>query len=167
MWFMQFVTKYWIEVLFGLIVTIVSARYKKIKAWWKEIKDDKEKKKKEERMGEVKAYVNELRPMLEEIAKQSAEGDETLRAEMDTLAAEVQILKGGLLTIQGESFKAKCRRLMEDMDSGKFISFKTYESLQHDHNAYNALGGNSDGDELYAIFVYRYENQKTENKGEE
>lgn len=161
MW-QEFVIKYWIQVLFGLIVTIIAARYKKIKAWWKEISDDKEKKKQEGRMLEIRACVDELKPMLEDIAKQSAEGDAALRAEMNTLAAEVSILKGGMLTIQGESFKSKCRRIIEDIESGKIVTFKSYESLRQDHNAYNALGGNSDGDELFEIATHKYEHQQAE-----
>ena len=160
MWLGEFLAKYWLQVFLGILVTAIGARFKKIQAWWQEIKKDKEKKKKEERILEVKACVDELKPMLENIAKQSAEGDAVLRGEMNTLACEVQILKSGVLAIQGDNFKEKCRKILVDMDNGKHIDFKTFENLLHDHNAYNALGGNSDGDELFNMVKHRYENQQ-------
>ena len=156
MW--DFIAKYWLQVLFGLVVTIVSARYKKIKNWWKEIKDEKEKKKKAERMAEVKACIDELKPMLEDIAKQSIEGDTSLREEIDSLNEKLVALNNGILAIQGDNFKAKCRTILKDEKT--HIDFKTFENLRHDHNAYKALGGNSDGDELFELVKHRYENQQ-------
>lgn len=160
MWLGEFLAKYWLQVFLGLVVTFLTAKFRAIKAWWEGIKNDKEQKKKEERMLEVRACVDELKPMLQDIATKSAEGDEALRAEMNTLAAQVQILKGGVLAIQGDNFKERCRRILNEMDNGQHIDLKTYESLLRDHTAYNALGGNSDGDELFGLVKHRYENQQ-------
>ena len=159
MWLGEFLIKYWLQVLLGLIVAGIAAKFRAIKAWWQEIQNDKEKKIKAERMEEVRACIDELRPMLQDIADQSAAGDQVLRTEMNTLAAEVQILKGGVLAIQGDNFKEKCRKILNAMDGGKHIDLKTYENLLRDHIAYNALGGNSDGDELFGLVKHRYENQ--------
>lgn len=159
MW-VEFIAKYWLQVLFGLIVTVLTTRFRKIKAWFEKLQTEKKEKNKAERMKEISACVDELKPMLADIAKQSAEADESLRTEMNVLGEEVKILKSGVLAIQGDNFKAKCRRYMEDMDKGRNIDFKAYESLRHDHNAYNLLGGNSDGDELFELVTHRYEHQQ-------
>lgn len=156
MWLSQFIVKYWLEFVFGIIGTILLARINKIKAWFIELKQQQEEKKKALRTREIKECINELKPMLEEIAKQSIEGDTFLRNEINNLSEKFQVLQKGILTIQGDYFKDKCRKILK---SNNEISFKDFENLRHDHNAYNALGGNSDGDELFDLVKYRYENQ--------
>jgi chaperonin cofactor prefoldin len=57
-------------------------------------------------------------------------------------------MKQGILNMQGKIFKNQCRLyLAEDYK----ISLAEYESLEEDHSIYNALGGNHDGDALFAM----------------
>jgi hypothetical protein len=70
---------------------------------------------------------------------------------------EVTTIKDGVLSIQKEHFLRQCNRLL---DPSHAITFDEYKQCIADHNAYNALGGNSTGDHLFASIEAKY-NQKT------
>lgn len=57
-------------------------------------------------------------------------------------------LKEGLLSIQGNNFKKSCHECLEDKH---VLTLTEYENLIADHKAYNGLGGNHEGDALWAL----------------
>lgn len=61
---------------------------------------------------------------------------------------EINIIKAGLLSLQGKQFRRKCRKLLKPEHT---ITLEEYEQLIEDHNVYNALDGNHKGDELFAL----------------
>ena len=50
--------------------------------------------------------------------------------------------------MQGKNFKSDCRRLL---DENHEITLDEWEEIDADHEAYNGLGGNHRGDELFEL----------------
>lgn len=65
----------------------------------------------------------------------------------------MNVLKGGILSIQGRGFKHDCRKLLED---GHIITLNEFEALGAEHNIYKSLGGNSHGDALFDLVKVKY-----------
>ena len=74
--------------------------------------------------------------------------DEVLPDQISNLSNEMKSLKKGLLSIQGKEFRANCRKLLEE---GHEITLDDWEEIDADHEAYNGLGGNHKGDQLYSL----------------
>ena len=79
---------------------------------------------------------------------ESKADDEVLQNQISNLSDEMRSLKKGLLSIQGKEFRANCRKLLED---GHEITLDEWEEIDADHEAYNGLGGNHKGDQLYGL----------------
>jgi len=69
-------------------------------------------------------------------------------------------LKAGLLSMQGKEFKAECRKLL---DENHQITLDEWEELDADHEAYNGLGGNHRGDQLFEMVKKKAENIFTQS----
>ena len=127
---LEFVLKYWIEFLFGGVIAIGSYMIKRtLKSFRQERADEKE--------AFLEGIKDEIRAEFERSNKKETE-----------LAEEIKVLKAGLLSIQGRTFKSNCRRLL---DPDHDISLEEYEEITKDHDAYNSLGGNHNGDQLYQL----------------
>ena len=64
-------------------------------------------------------------------------------------------MRSGLLSIQGRDFKRHCRELLDDEHE---ITLDEWEQIDADHEAYNGLGGNHKGDQLYELVKKKVEN---------
>ena len=127
---LEFILKYWIEVLFGAAIAIGGYMVKRtLKSY------------RQERIEEKKAF-------LESIKKEISAEFERSNGRETELAGEIKTLKAGLLSIQGRAFKNNCKRLL---DPDHEISLEEYEEITKDHDAYNSLGGNHNGDELFIL----------------
>lgn len=82
---LEFILKYWIQVLFGLIVAGIGLFWKRIKAW-------RDAYKKKEAIALKDSIIKEVKEALEELTKRSDANDKIIRQEMDGIRA-------GLLTI--------------------------------------------------------------------
>lgn len=58
----------------------------------------------------------------------------------------MNILKEGILSLQGREFRDYCRELLKE---DHIITTFEYETLVHEHQTYNSLGGNHRGDALF------------------
>lgn len=140
--FLEWILKYWLQVLFGLICAGVALFYKRIKAWRAEYK----RKEAEELKNSI---VKDLAAKFEECSKRSDANDKEIKEELGQI-------RGGLLSVQGSLFRAKCKDyLAED----HFITLEEYELLTKNHDVYNSLGGNHVGDSLFAMVQQKFENQ--------
>lgn len=127
---LEFILKYWIEVLFGAVIAIGGYMVKRtLKSY------------RQERLDEKNAF-------LESIKKEISAEFERSNSRETELAGEIKTLKAGLLSIQGRAFKNNCKRLL---DPDHEISLEEYEEITKDHDAYNSLGGNHNGDELFIL----------------
>lgn len=127
---LEFILKYWIEVLFGAVIAIGGYMVKRtLKSY------------RQERLDEKNAFLESIKKEI------SAEFERSNNRETE-LAGEIKTLKAGLLSIQGRAFKNNCKRLL---DPDHEISLEEYEEITKDHDAYNSLGGNHNGDELFIL----------------
>lgn len=137
---LEFILKYWIEFLFGLVIAgggfIIKRTLKSYK---------------QERADEKKEFLKEIQ---KEIQAEFVRSDK----KETELQNEIKILKNGLLSIQGRTFKSNCKKLLEENHE---ISLEEYEEITKDHDAYNSLGGNHNGDQLYQLVRQKVENSWT------
>lgn len=127
---LEFILTYWIEVLFGAVIAIGGYMVKRtLKSY------------RQERLEEKNAFLVSIKKEI------SAEFERSNGRETE-LAGEIKTLKAGLLSIQGRAFKNNCKRLL---DPDHEISLEEYEEITKDHDAYNSLGGNHNGDELFIL----------------
>ena len=156
----DFIVKYWVEVLFGLIcggiaftvrhhVKLIIADKKRheddmLKAI--DVKFDEQREGMKQQMSEC--YAN-LIQVVQESEERSMEEDRKIHHEID-------IIKDGMLSVEGRAFRNECRRLLEE---GHIITFNEYEAILAEHVTYNNLGGNHEGDGLFSMVEARYKNQ--------
>lgn len=173
-----FIQKWWLEFILGAIgigITAIARHYQKLVKESK-INQDKEKKEtfKEELTIEVKQLIKDVREQVhkeiklestqvrEEIAEyETNDGERLATLERKTailedtltaVASNLEIIKGGLLAIQGHEFRGKCRKLLVQ----EIITPDEFEQLESDHIAYNSLGGNHKGDSLFNQVKTKY-----------
>lgn len=140
---LEFILKYWIEFFFGLVIAVGGFAIKRtLKSYH------------QERVEEKKEFLKEIQ---KEIQAEFVRSDK----KETELQNEIKILKNGLLSIQGRTFKANCKKLLEEDHE---ISLEEYEEITKDHDAYNSLGGNHNGDQLYQLVRQKVENSWTSNK---
>lgn len=84
------------------------------------------------------------------------ESDEKSREEDEKIHKEIDIIKDGMLSVEGRAFRNECRRLLEQ---DHVITFNEYEAILGEHVTYNNLGGNHEGDGLFSMVQAKYQNQ--------
>jgi hypothetical protein len=90
-----------------------------------------------------------------------AKADEKITNEIQNIENNVNKIIKGLLSVQGQTFRAACHRLLETNHS---ITVDEYEQIVRDHEAYNSLGGNHIGDNLFKLVETKFSNQTTQNQ---
>lgn len=162
----EFILKYWVEVVFGLIVSGLSfacRRYWKLwhaeqqhqkteeqKAFYNGIleKIDERFEKMEERFKETNKRITVLDDKVEQKINE-------VHKDVQASDAEQKILKEGLLSVQGSNFKRQCKALLEPTHK---ISETEWLQHQLDFEAYERLGGNDDGHDLHNAVAHKYYN---------
>ena len=140
---LEFILKYWIEFLFGIVIAIGSYMIKRtLKSF------------RQERAEEKETFLNGIKKEIR------AEFERSNKRETE-LAEQIKVLKAGLLSIQGRTFKSNCRRLL---DPNHDITLEEYEEITKDHEAYNSLGGNHNGDQLYVLVRKKVEDSWAKDK---
>ena len=138
---LEIVLKYWLQVLLGLAVAGFGLFHKKIMAW-------RDAHKKQEAQVLKDSIVKEVRDALDTLTERSDENDRIMRGQMNELRA-------GLLAIQGDAFKQKCHNLLLEEHH---ITLSEFENISKDHEAYNGLGGNHEGDQMFDLVRRKFEN---------
>lgn len=93
--------------------------------------------------------------------EESKADDAVLQEQIHNLSSEMGYLKAGLLSMQGKEFRANCRKLL---DEDHEITLDEWEEIDADHEAYNGLGGNHRGDQLFELVRKKVENNLTDTK---
>jgi hypothetical protein len=144
---LEFIVKYWIEFLFGLIVTgggIFLKRYAELV--------------KKEQKAQQNEFYSKLKAEISDSYQQSQYDDKVLQGEIDDLKDELNCLKKGILSLQGRQFKQACIMLLNENHD---ISLEEYQEIDNDHDAYNGLGGNHNGDRLFNLVKKKAERTLT------
>lgn len=92
------------------------------------------------------------------------ESDEKSIEEDKKIHKEIDVIREGMLSVEGRAFRNECRRLLEN---DHIITFNEYEAILAEHITYNNLGGNHEGDGLFSMVQAKYQNQlHIEKEGE-
>lgn len=140
---LQFIIQYWVEFLFGLIISGLSvwARYH-----WKQFKKAKAQ--------TEKNFLDKVKTEIDSTYEQTKKDDIILKEEINSITQQVELLQKGILSLQGKEFKQECAKLLK-VDHK--ITLEEYEQLMEDHEAYNGLGGNHKGDQLFTLVTEKFE----------
>lgn len=175
------ILKYFLNVILGFIVTGCTFLVKKYIRLSKEERIKEEKELIKSVQSENDKVIEELRQKCDNIEEQmhtkcnemnnsmqeaileekneSKEDDAILQQQIEHSEQELKYLKAGLLSMQGKQFKENCRKLLEDEH---VITFEEWEEIDADHEAYNGLGGNHNGDYLYELVKKKVEHSLTD-----
>lgn len=82
------------------------------------------------------------------------ESDEKSMEEDKVIHHEIDIIKDGMLSVEGRAFRNECKRLLED---DHIITLNEYLAVVNEHGVYNNLGGNHEGDLLFSAVKAKYE----------
>lgn len=132
---LEFILQYWLEILFGLIIAGLGWFLRK---FFKMVK---------------KEYGEKQEKILNEL-------HEEIQTKHDFQEEEIKALKKGILSLQRPLFLSKCQKLLEPEH---IITLEEYTDIDSDHEAYNALGGNHQGDQMFKLVHKKYSNQITQN----
>lgn len=133
---LDFIIKYWIEVLFSIITAGGLAFFKHYASLIK--KELKSQKEEQQKAIETKIEV----------------GNQEIKGIINDMGNKVNTLTGAMLEIQGKDFKNTCRELL----SKDIITDDEYNLCEQEHKIYNALGGNHEGDALFEAVFKKYYN---------
>lgn len=101
----------------------------------------------------MKQQMSECYSNLIQVVKES---EERSMEEDRKIHKEIDIIKDGMLSVEGRAFRNECRRLLEE---GHVITLNEYEAILAEHVTYNNLGGNHEGDGLFSMVQVKYQNQ--------
>lgn len=160
----EFILKYWVEVLFGIVVTGGGFLLRHHFKLFKESLDHK--------------MENRDDKLLDKVAKLLAASNKTIQGSIDKLQSDtkddidgvyaelvdlkddiknvhkdVENIRRGVLDVQGPQFKAKCKEILQDSHQ---ITVDEWLALKKEYEIYTGMGGNSDGSELYKLVHEKY-----------
>lgn len=131
------VVKYWVQFFCAGIVSGIGLIYKKINA--------------ERKAGQEKFYSQletSLAQKIDSVIEISEGDDLRLQKQIDDLDNHMDTLAKGILSLQGREFKQECRNLLADDHT---LTLEEFEDLEAEHEIYNRLGGNHNGDSLFEL----------------
>ena len=185
---LEWLAKYWLEVLFGGVLSIGAFMFKHHLKLIRDAREQHDKdlittidKKLDKQKDEVQeqlagfdrrleaqkvdmqtqmnsCYAN-LLSVVDKRDNSLLSADTDIRADIKGLHDEFGSVKSGMLTIQGRAFKDECHRLLED---SHVITLIEYENILAEHITYKQLGGNHEGDSLFAMVEAKYKHNLTQ-----
>lgn len=150
---LEFIAKYWVEWLCGLVaggVVFLAKHYVKLQK--KSFETDWRRHEEEAKKEVLHQMQDELR---QEVIRSENE-DKKIEAEIEVLSVSLENLNTGVLSIQGKQFRDTCLMLLEPTH---VITVQEYEQFEEDYVAYKALGGNHRGDALHDRVVDKFSKQ--------
>lgn len=155
---LEWLGKYWLEWLCGLVATgalFFAKHYIKIQ---KQVNEEKWKNKEKNICGKI---ITTLEDRIQGVEDKSAAEDVIIHNELDEIHSEVDTIESGILSIQGKQFREMC----EDLLKQDYITVEEYEEFEEEYAVYKGLDGNHRGDSLHARVVAKVDkqNNKPEN----
>lgn len=141
----EWIIKYWVEVAFGLVVAGASICIKKIWSMYKKEKSGRENKIHAALIADFKEMLNETASTITTAVN---ENDQHLQSQIDQITQDQDLLKNGMLCLQGDYFKKKCSRYLGEDHK---ITEDEYLHLCNEYDTYKSLGGNNNGDRLFGL----------------
>ena len=160
----EFILKYWVEVLFGIIVTVGGFLLKHHFKLFKESLDHKMEERDDkllEKMTKVLTTSNKaIQDSIDKLRSDTKDDIDGVYAELVDLKddikdvrKDVESIRRGVLDVQGPQFKAKCKEVLQDSHQ---ITVDEWLALKKEYEIYTGMGGNSDGSELYNLVHEKY-----------
>lgn len=143
--FWDIVAKYWLQFFLGGMGGIVTYLFKK---YLKLLQAEK--------LKQQELFYTTLREEINASYNKAQDSNKELKEDILELSQQIQFLKAGILSVQKKEFIANCRALLED---GKEITLDEYTRISADHEAYNQLGGNHEGDQIFSFVSKKFEGQ--------
>lgn len=91
----------------------------------------------------------------DEVISYVKEEDKNILQSLELINKQLLINQKGLLSLQEKIFKAECKKLLEQ----EYITYEEMEHCSSNHVAYNDLGGNHHGDELFKMVENKFNAQ--------
>lgn len=98
--------------------------------------------------------LNVLEKNIEALSNETTQ----LNNKVEATIEELHKLKAGVLSIYKKEFTQDCRKLL---DPAHIITYDEFQNVSRNHEVYNGLGGNHEGDEMFAIVKEKYQDQTT------
>lgn len=98
---------------------------------------------------QIDTCYSRLDNKISEFIEESREADKQTTKLIDNV-------RGDVLTIEGAQFRAECRKLLE---RGHIITQEEFNTITLEHDAYNNLGGNHEGDMLFEMVREKHRDQ--------
>lgn len=160
----EFILKYWVEVLFGIVVTGGGFLLKHHFKLFKESLDHKMEERDDkllEKMTKVLTASNKtIQDSIDKLRSDTKDDIDGVYAELVDLKddikdvrKDVESIRRGVLDVQGPQFKAKCKEVLKDSHQ---ITVDEWLALKKEYEIYTGMGGNSDGSELYKLVHEKY-----------
>lgn len=160
----EFILKYWVEVLFGIVVTGGGFLLKHHFKLFKESLDHKMEERDDkllEKMTKVLTASNRtIQDSIDKLRSDIKDDIDGIYAELVDLKddikdvrKDVESIRRGVLDVQGPQFKAKCKEVLQDSHQ---ITVDEWLALKKEYEIYIGMGGNSDGSELYKLVHEKY-----------
>lgn len=149
----EFITKYWLEVFFSLIIAILSGFVKHYYQLWKKEQETQKNKFWTATKEELKQYNHDL---LEQKQALLTSEDVKLQQAIKTVKESNENLLKAVLEVQKKQFKTDCKYFLEEAET---ISFEEFENLQDEYEIYKSLGGNGPGHTLFELVQEKYSGQ--------
>ncbi len=149
----EFITKYWLEVFFGLIITVLTFCVKHYYSLWKETQETK----KNEFWAQVKSELKEEnKEMLAQKAELLNSEDLKLQDAIKKVKDSNENLLKAVLEVQQKQFKNDCKFFLESTET---ITFEQFENLYNEYKIYQSLGGDESGAVLFELVQEKYSSQ--------
>ena len=156
----DFIIKYWLEVAFGLICGTLAWFVKKYMKLYNESKSNHEisiistikeemKNQYQETKVQMDNSIKKLDDKITEFISESREEDKKMNEHFFRM-------KDDILTIEGAYFRSECRKLLQ---KEHIITQEEFNTITLEHDAYNSLGGNHEGDMLFEMVREKHRNQ--------
>ena len=160
----EFILKYWVEVLFGIVVTVGGFLLKHHFKLFKESLDHKMEERDDkllEKMTKVLTVSNKtIQDSIDKLRSDTKDDIDGIYVELvdvkddiKDVRKDVESIRRGVLDIQGPQFKAKCKEVLQDSHQ---ITVDEWLALKKEYEIYTGMGGNSDGSELYNLVHEKY-----------
>ena len=92
----------------------------------------------------------------------SKQETDSLKQEIYNVNDKIDVVRDGVLSIQGKQFKDDCRKLLNPDHE---ITLDEFEEIESDHETYNKMNGNHTGDKLFQMVEQKFRNSLSNYKG--
>ena len=162
---LDFIAKYWLEFLFGIIALGLTGLAKYFYNLYKKEKQRLEDEAHEKIIKELKSKISDehktTASLLQTERDLSKQENDSLKQEIYNINGKIDVVSGGVLSIQGKQFKDDCRKLLNPDHE---ITLDEFEEIESDHETYNKMGGNHTGDKLFQMVEQKFRNSLSNYK---